>query len=99
MGSAVTAGQTLMNTLSSDNPMAVDFSVDEKEIGKFTELLQKKYNSGDSTFTLGFPDGTIYPYHGHLIFLDRAVDPQTGTITARLEFHNRKNMLKTRFNL
>ncbi len=94
LGSAVTAGQTLMNTLSSDNPMAVDFSVDEKEIGRFTELLNKKNNPKDSTFTIVLPDQSVYPYPGHLILLDRAVDPLTGTITARLVFPNNKDLLR-----
>ncbi len=94
LGSAVTAGQTLMNTLSSDNPMAVDFQVDEKEIDRFTELLHKRTGPKDSTFTIILPDQTIYPYPGHLILLDRAVDPQTGTITARLVFQNTKNLLR-----
>ena len=94
LGSAVTAGLTLMNTLSSDNPMGVDFSVDEKEISKFNNFLHKKFNSHDSTFTIGLPDGTIYPYPGHLILMDRAVDPQTGTITARLEFSNKNHLLR-----
>ena len=94
LGSAVTAGQTLMNTISSDNPIAVDFSVDEKEINKFNELLHKKSNPNDSSFTLVLPDQSIYPFPGHLILLDRAVDPQTGTITARLEFKNKDNSLR-----
>jgi len=94
LGSAVTAGQTLMNTVSSDNPIAVDFSIDEKEIIKFNELLHKKFNAGDSTFTLVLPDQSIYPYPGHLILLDRAVDPQTGTLTSRLEFKNKNNLLR-----
>ena len=42
LGSSIAAGQTLLNTISSDNPMAVDFSVDEKNINRFTDLLQKK---------------------------------------------------------
>jgi RND family efflux transporter MFP subunit len=94
LGSAVAAGQTLMNTLSSDNPMGVDFSVDEKEISKFNNLLHKRLNHDDSTFTISLPDGAIYPYPGHLILLDRAVDPQTGTITARLEFPNKNDLLR-----
>jgi RND family efflux transporter MFP subunit len=94
LGSAVTAGQTLMNILSSDNPMGVDFSIDEKDISKFNNLLHKKNYSGDSTFTIRLPDGTIYQYPGHLILLDRAVDPQTGTITARLKFHNKNSILR-----
>jgi RND family efflux transporter MFP subunit len=94
LGSAVTAGQTLMNTLSSDNPMAVDFAVDEKQLNNFTELLNKKANPKDSTFTIVLPDQSIYPYPGHLLLLDRAVDPQTGTITTRLTFPNQKNLLR-----
>jgi membrane fusion protein (multidrug efflux system) len=94
LGSAVTAGQTLMNTVSSDNPMDVDFAVDEKQIGKFTGLLNQKFNPKDSTFSIVMPDQSIYPFNGHLMLLDRAVDPLTGTITARLEFPNPKNLLK-----
>jgi RND family efflux transporter MFP subunit len=94
LGSAITAGQTLMNTLSSDNPMAVDFSVDEKQIDKYTDLLNRKYGVGDSTFSIVLPDLTIYPYPGHLLLLDRAVDPTTGTIIARVEFPNPRNLLR-----
>jgi membrane fusion protein (multidrug efflux system) len=94
LGSAVTAGQTLMNTISSDNPMAVDFAVEETRIKSFSRLLNKKSNPGDSTFTLVLPDQTNYPYPGKLILLDRAVDTETGTITARLEFSNKDSMLK-----
>ncbi len=94
LGSAVTAGQTLMNTLSSDDPMAVDFAVDEKQINGFAELLNKKAHAKDSTFTIILPDQSMYPYPGHLQLLDRAVDPQTGTITARLIFPNPKNVLR-----
>lgn len=94
LGSAVTAGQTLMNTISSDNPMAVDFAVDEKLIERFTDLLDKKNKKDDTTFSLILPDQNIYPYHGHIILLDRAVDPQTGTITARLVFPNPRNLLR-----
>jgi membrane fusion protein (multidrug efflux system) len=94
LGSAITAGQTLMNTISSDNPMAVDFAVDEKQIGKFTNLLSQKFNPKDSTFTIDMPDQSIYPFNGRLMLLDRAVDPLTGTITARLEFPNPKNLLR-----
>ncbi len=93
-GSAVTAGQTLLNTVSSDDPVAVDCSVDEKEIGRFTALLEHDRNKKDSTFTLVLPDQTVYPYFGHIAFLDRAVDPETGTIRVRLVFPNPKELLR-----
>jgi RND family efflux transporter MFP subunit len=94
LGSAITAGQALLNTISSDNPMAVDFSIDEKQINRFMDLLQKKTDKTDSTFTLILPDITIYPYAGHISLLDRAVDPQTGTIKTRVVFPNPKNILR-----
>jgi RND family efflux transporter MFP subunit len=94
LGAAVSAGQTLMNTLSSDNPMAVDFAVDQTQIGKFTDMLNKKPAPKDSTFTIVLPDESIYPYTGRLLLLDRAVDPQTGTITARLQFPNPRHYLR-----
>jgi membrane fusion protein (multidrug efflux system) len=94
LGSAVTTGQTLLNTISSDNPMAVDCSVDEKQIGRFVQLLQKNPKDQDSIFTMVLPDESIYPSPGRLILMDRAVDPQTGTIRIRVIFPNADNLLK-----
>ena len=94
LGAAVTAGQTLMNTLSSDNPVAVDFPVDEKHLEKFTDMLNRKTDPVDSTFTIVLPDESVYSHHGKLVLLDRAINPQTGTITARLVFPNPGNYLR-----
>ena len=55
-------------------------------------LLNGKQRPKDSTFTLAFGED-VYPYPGKLALLDRAVNPQTGTIKARLVFPNPKNML------
>jgi RND family efflux transporter MFP subunit len=86
--------QTLLNTISSDDPMAVDIPIEQTEIPKFTSYLQKGTNDKDSIFTLVLPDGSIYQNPGKLILLDRAVDPQTGTIKARLVFPNKSKLLK-----
>ena len=94
LGSAIIAGQTLMNTISSDNPMAVDFAVDESQIERYNKMLNDRRLDSDSTFSLQLPDGSIHHYHGRLLLLDRAVDPQTGTLTVRLEFPNPKNYLR-----
>jgi membrane fusion protein (multidrug efflux system) len=92
-GSTVVAGQTILNTISSDNPMAVDFAVNQKEIYRFLQLQQKGAKAGDSTFRIAF--GTdVYANAGHIGLIDRAVDPQTGTIKTRLIFPNDKGMLK-----
>lgn len=93
LGAAVTPGVTVLNTVSADNPMAVDIAVDEKQITQFTKL-QQQAQKDDSTFKLVMPDQSIYPYYGKIYLIDRAVDPTTGTIKARLVFENPKNSLK-----
>jgi len=86
IGSQVTPGQTLINTISNDNPIAVDFVVPADEIPRFTRLQQQK--ATDSTFTVQFADGSVYPFTGKIATLDRAIDPQTGTLTVRISFPN-----------
>ncbi|MDO9372949.1 MAG: efflux RND transporter periplasmic adaptor subunit [Bacteroidota bacterium] len=96
-GAAVTAGQTILNTVSSDRELAVDFSISQKEIYRFTNFMSDQPIQSDSTFTLAFGND-VYPYAGKLALLDRAVDPQTGTIKARLIFPNTKNLLVSGMN-
>jgi membrane fusion protein (multidrug efflux system) len=85
--------QTLLNTVSSDNPMAVDIAVDQSDIIKFARYLQKGTKPKDSVFTVLLPDNSIYPYPGQIYLIDRSVDPQTGTIKVRLTFPNAKGEL------
>ncbi len=90
-GTAVVAGQTILNTISTNDPIAVDFEVNQQDLYRFTQLQQQKQT--DSTFTLAFGN-EIYPYTGKISLIDRAVNPQTGTIKTRLSFNNAKDMLK-----
>jgi membrane fusion protein, multidrug efflux system len=87
IGSEVSPGQTLLNTISSNDPIAVDFVVNENEIPRFNRLTQNT-SATDSTFSIFFSDGTKYPYAAKLIAIDRAVNRQTGTITIRLSAPN-----------
>jgi len=86
--------QTLLNSVSTDDPMAVDIAIDQAEIPKFTRFFGKSVKPKDSLFTAVLPDGTIYSYPGSLYLLDRSVDPTTGTLKARITFPNPKNELK-----
>lgn len=94
VGNTVATGQTILNTISSDNPMAVDFLVNEKQIPRFMKLKQQPPPASDSVFTLLMADNTLYPGVGQISSLDRGVNPQTGTITVRLVFPNSGAMLK-----
>jgi len=86
--------QTLLNTVSTDNPIAADISVDQSLIPKFTNILNKGTSKTDSIFTVTLPDGSIYPHSGYISFIDRAVDATTGTIKTRIVFINPEKMLK-----
>jgi len=97
VGAAVTAGQTLLNTVSTDNPLAVDFNVDQKEIFRFTSMLNNPAPTADSTFRLSFGTET-YAYPGKILLLDRAVNVQTGTLKMRLSFPNPENLLRAGMN-
>lgn len=93
-GAFVTAGQTKLNAISSNDPIAIDFVITENEISRFVKLENKKLLKRDSLFTLALSDKSIYPYPGKILFLDRAVDMQTGTLKIRLEFPNPNHALK-----
>lgn len=95
MGALVTANQTLLNTVSSNDPMAVDIEVGQKEIPRFTQLFAHPAKATDSVFTLQLPDNSIYPNTGTISLIDRAVDPQTGTIKMRLIFPNKNDLLRS----
>ena len=86
--------QTLLNSVSTDDPMAVDIAIDQAEIPKFTSFFEKGTKPKDSIFSAVLPDGSVYSFPGQLYLLDRSIDPTTGTLKARLTFPNPKNELK-----
>jgi membrane fusion protein, multidrug efflux system len=97
LGSAVMPGQTLLNTISSDDPIAADILVDQSDIFRFTQLLKRHNAANDSTFRLVFKDG-VYDHSGMISFIDRAVDPLTGTIKMRFVFPNPDQTLRAGMN-
>ena len=94
LGSQVAAGSTVLNTISTENPIAVDFAVTETDIPRFLALQKKKGGVGDSTLRFVLPGGQPYGQPGRIETIDRAVDPQTGTITVRVAFTNPQHQLK-----
>lgn len=94
-GALVTAGTTLLNTVSSTDPIAVDIPVNERDIPRFIELQKQ---APDSTFRLTLPNQEIYDKPGKLTMIDRAINPQTGTLTARIVFANPIGLLRVGMN-
>jgi len=94
LGTLITPGQTLLNTISSDDTMGVDFEISENELGRFQKLDNATIPDDDTTFRITLPDNSIYPYIGKLSVIDRAVDPQTGSIRVRVTVPNHERTLK-----
>ena len=94
LGDVVNPGATILNTISTDSPMAVDFIINEKNLPFFEKLQNNKGKNVDSLFTILMPDNTLYPELGKISVIDRAVDAQTGSIRVRLVFDNPKNFLR-----
>ena len=94
LGALITPGQTLLNIVSSDNPMGIDFEVTETELIRFQHLENSVVSPGDSTFRIALPNNSIYPFNGKISVIDRAVDPQTASIKVRLTVPNSEKILK-----
>ncbi|HEY8960493.1 MAG TPA: efflux RND transporter periplasmic adaptor subunit [Chitinophaga sp.] len=92
LGAQVSPGTTLLNTISSENPIGVDFVITENEISRFADMQGGK--ASDSTFRLQLSDGTEFVHAGKILAIDRGVDNQTGTIRVRIEFINPDDRLK-----
>ncbi|MEC5142611.1 efflux RND transporter periplasmic adaptor subunit [Chitinophaga sp. 212800010-3] len=93
LGAQVSPGTTLLNTISSEDPIGVDFVINENEISRYADM-QGKTNGNDPTFRLQLSDGTEYVHTGKILAIDRGVDNQTATIRVRIEFSNPNDKLK-----
>ena len=98
-GNLVTKDQTLLTTLSSWDPMRVVFSLSENDY----LLLAKRYpeetregsvKKSEANFELIMADNSIYPFKGRLSFVDRALDPTTGTLNVYVSFPNPNRVLR-----
>ena len=87
LGAQIATGSTLLNTISSENPIAVDFVVDESNIARFSKLQDKEIKS-DSTFKVQLSTGNTYTHPGKIAVIDRGVDNETGTMKVRIRFPN-----------
>lgn len=91
-GTFVTAGSTVLTTISNSDPVLVKFSLAETE---YLKLLKgnTKNSSSLEDLILTLSDGTKYPLKGTVDQVDRSVDDTTGTLTLKAEFPNPKGVL------
>lgn len=99
MGALVTPSTTLLNTVSTGNPVGVDIAVNQSEIPRFIELRNSPAAVKDSIFSIQLQDGSIYKRQGKIITIDRAVDPSSGTIKVRIGYPNETGRLIAGMNV
>ena len=93
LGDVVNAGQTLINTIVNDNPIYADFNIPQN----FIPQLKEKGGSSIN-YNLQVPGSTTMIANGKLLLINNQVDPQSGTVTVRLEFPNSQHLLQSGMN-
>jgi membrane fusion protein (multidrug efflux system) len=90
---------TLLTTVSAVDPIYVDFQMNEGDYLKIMRYLQEhdmQFFEVQKTFKvfLRMADKQLYPEPGKIDFIDRAINPQTGTLAMRAEIPNPKGLIK-----
>lgn len=93
-GALVSAGTTLLNTISTTSPISVEFQVNESDLQEIINLQQNNSAKADSVITLELSGGETYSFPGQVATLDRAINRNTGTITVRATFDNPDGRLR-----
>lgn len=90
----------VLNYISNINDVVVEFFLSEQEYLHFARQIIKMRDNGDTTaeaserLSLILADQSIYPNPGRLNFIDRQVDPSTGSILLQAIFPNPDKLLR-----
>lgn len=91
-GNTVLAGQTELTTLVSLDPIYVTFEGDEQTYLRYGDLARsgERDSSRDAgnPVRVGLANEPGYPHQGHMVMVDNALNPGTGTIRARARLDN-----------
>lgn len=94
IGQYIAAGSTALATVSSLDPLWVQFSMSENEYLKLARQgngsLPESFRSG---LQLLLSDGSAYALPGRLEQIDKGVSDTTGTITLKASFDNPQHLL------
>jgi membrane fusion protein (multidrug efflux system) len=90
-GTLVGRGQsTLLTRISQVETIHVRVSVPEKDFIEYNRRREDRRAKGlgPLRFEMVLSDGSTHPHAGELVFVDRAVDAETGTILVEVAFPN-----------
>ncbi len=104
VGGLATAGQTLLATVSTLDPVVAYFNIAEvdylalvKRAGGIADAAHSQHTP-ERPIELLLADGSIYAHPGKFDFADRALNPATGTLALRAIFPNPENLLRPGMN-
>jgi membrane fusion protein, multidrug efflux system len=91
--------QSVLTSVSQLNPIKVYFSISDAE---YLALSDRSHTEGsnllgeksDLPLTLILTDGKVWPHKGHIVFVDRQMNQQTGAIRIAASFPNPGNVLR-----
>ncbi len=93
-GNLVTSGQTLLTTVVSVDKIYAEFEGDERVFLKYAALSRsgelENARNGNLPVWVGLADEQGTPHEGKVVFVDNALDAQTGTIRVRALLDNRE---------
>ena len=85
---------TLLATVSSSDPLLVDFALSEVDFLNLTEPGTASKAKSGRRIDLMLSDDSQHPYPGLLNVVDRKVDPTTGTLKVEVQFQNPGSYLR-----
>jgi len=85
---------TLLATVSTSDPLLVDFNLSEVEYLNLTSPETAGKHKGGRKIEMILSDESVHPYDGALKVVDRTVDPQTGTMKIEVSFPNPRSYLR-----
>jgi membrane fusion protein (multidrug efflux system) len=92
------AEPTLLATVSTMDPIYVDFAVAEADYLRMAPRVrvdaEGRAHDPEARLELFLADNSLFPHRGRVSFVDRALDPKTGTIGVRAQFPNPGNLLR-----
>ncbi|UEP50561.1 efflux RND transporter periplasmic adaptor subunit [Burkholderia ambifaria] len=93
-GNLARADDTLLTTVVSQDPVYVYFDCDEQSYLRYNaRRADPKHRAiGADPVRVGLANETGFPHAGTVDFLDNRLDPQTGTIRARVRLSNADHM-------
>ena len=94
IGAAVEAYDTLLSRVYANDPMYVEFSIDEQRMLQLQRAYGPDLSQGVSEFRIVLADGSDYPHAGTLDFVDQALDARTATLPMRLRVPNPQGLLR-----